>query len=129
MKKIIFFVLAVFVISLVPPSTAAAEDKNALQAIKHAVKKNPHYQEGREIMWFKLLVIDENTKETKVKLNLPIAVVEMFLMACDDDDLEIEDDLGRELDIKKMFLELKKAGPAALLEVRDNGEVVKIWLE
>ena len=129
MKKIILLVLTAFVMSLVPVITATAEDKDALQAIKHAVKKNPHYEEGREIMWFKLLVIDENTKETKVKLNLPIAVVEMFLMACDDDDLEIEDNLGREIDIKKMFLELKKAGPTALLEVRDKGEVVKIWLE
>lgn len=128
MRKTIFLVLLSFVLSLVHAHVVTAEDKDALQAIKQAVKKNPHYQEGKEIKWFKLLVIDENTKETKVKLNLPIGVVEIFMMACDD-DLQIEDDYGREIDIKKMFQELKKAGPAALLEIRDKGEVVKIWLE
>ena len=128
MRKVTFLVLTFFALSLLPANAAVPEDKEALQAIKKAVKENPHYSKGREVLWFKLLVTDEITKKDKVKITLPIAVVEMFLHACDDKDLQIHDD-DLDIDLKQMFKELKKAGPMALIEIRDKGEVVKIWLE
>jgi hypothetical protein len=129
MRKITILVLTVFAFGCLSGNIQAWEDKDALQAIKKAVKENPHYSKGKEVKWFKLLVTDDNTRETKVKLTLPIAVIEMFLHACDDEDLRIANDYGRDIDVKKMFKELKQAGPMALIEIRDKGEVVKIWLE
>jgi len=128
MRKVAFLVLMFFALTLLPFNAAVPEDKEALQAIKKAVKENPHYSKGQKVVWFKLLVTDEITKKDKVKITLPIAVVEMFLHACDDEDLQIHDD-DLDIDLKKMFKELKKAGPMALIEIRDKGEVVKIWLE
>ena len=128
MRKITLLILTLFVVGLISVNTAVAEDKDALQAIKKAVKENPYYSKGKEVRWFKLLVTDEITKQDRVKLTLPIALVEMFLNACDDDDLQIQDQ-DLDIDVKKMFKELKKAGPMALIEVREKGEVIKIWLE
>jgi len=128
MRKITLLILTLFVVGLISVNTAVAEDKDALRAIKKAVKENPHYSKGKEVKWFKLLVTDEITKQDRIKLTLPIALVEMFLNACDDDDLQIQDE-DLDIDVKKMFKELKKAGPMALIEIREKGEVIKIWLE
>ena len=36
---------------------------------------------------------------------------------------------GCEIDIRRVWNELKAAGPLALVEVEDHEETVKIWLE
>ncbi len=34
-----------------------------------------------------------------------------------------------DVDLKALFAELKKAGPMALIEIVDEGALIKVWLE
>jgi hypothetical protein len=62
-----------------------------------------------------------------VKISLPISLVEMMINACPEEKFKVDN--GCQIDIKKIWNELKKSGPLALVEVEDHGETVKIWLE
>ena len=33
------------------------------------------------------------------------------------------------IDLKALFAELKKVGPMALIEIMDEGALIKVWLE
>jgi hypothetical protein len=104
---------------------ASADD---YKVIKNAVKSSGTAASGRADMhWFKLLVTDKAGNSEKVKISLPISVVEMMINACPEEKFEVE--RGCRIDIRKIWNELKKAGPQALVEVEDHGENVKIWFE
>jgi hypothetical protein len=50
-------------------------------------------------------------------------------MKCaDNKNLRIDRD-DYDIDLKELFAELKKVGPMALIEVYEDDEIVKIWLE
>lgn len=70
---------------------------------------------------------DKDGNKEKVKISLPISLVEMMISACPEEKFKIENDC--QIDIRKIWNELKKAGPLALVEVEDHGETVKIWFE
>ncbi|MGB3860658.1 MAG: hypothetical protein WA915_01135, partial [Candidatus Aminicenantaceae bacterium] len=78
--------------------------------------------------WFKVLVTDAQTKKDKVKITLPISLVEIFMKCADNKNLKIDRE-EYDIDLKELFAELKKVGPMALIEVYENDEIVKIWLE
>lgn len=126
-KKIVILVsLVVFSFSLMSP--LSAESRDDIQAIKKAVKENPNYQAGQEVKWFKVLVHDTKTKRDKVKVTLPISLVEIFIKYSHDKDLKINCDEYK-VDLKELFAELKKLGPLALVEIYEDDEIVKVWLE
>ncbi|MFP4081810.1 MAG: hypothetical protein ACLFVG_03520 [Candidatus Aminicenantes bacterium] len=128
MKKAEIIVLAVLVLSLLAGGILFAESEDDIQAIKKAVKKNPAYQEGKEVKWFKVLVTDNKRKKDKVRITVPISVVEFFIKCADEEHLRINrEECG--IDLKELFQELKKLGPMALIEVYEDEETVKIWLE
>ena len=102
MKRTALIILGVFCLGILA-APAAAANHNDFKAIQKAVKKNPTYEPGREAKWLKILITD--SRHFKV----------------DDGDYEI--------DLKALFKDLKKAGPAALIEIRDDGALIKIWLE
>ena len=79
MKKVAGLVLMVFVLSFFLPNLLLAEGKDDIQAIKKAVKENPNYKAGEEVKWFKVLVMDNKTKKDRVKITLPVSVIETFL--------------------------------------------------
>lgn len=125
-KTVIVFVL--FVMSMVLANFLLAEKEDDFQAIKKAVKENPKYEEGKEAKWFKILVQDAKTKKDKVKITLPLSLVEVFLKIGYNKHLKIDrDDL--DIDLMELFAELKKIGPMALIEVYEDDNIVKIWLE
>lgn len=128
MKKIVILLVVAFAISLLPAQKAFAEDKKVFQDIKKAVKENPNYQDGSEAKWFKVLITDEETKKDKVKITLPLSLVELFIRAAHDKHMQIHRE-DYDLDLKEIFQELKKLGPMALIEVYEDGEIIKIWLE
>lgn len=128
MKKIASIVLLLFVVSLIPLNFAQAGESEDFQKVKKAVKNNPNYSSGNEAKWLKVLVTDNETKKDKVKITLPLALVEVFMRAADNKNLHVDRD-DYDIDIKELFAELKKLGPMALIEVYENGETVKIWLE
>ncbi len=128
MKKVTFLFLFLFFFSLVPASFMQAREEVDFQAIKKAVKKNPNYKSGQEAKWFKVLVSDNETNRDTVRITLPLAVVELLVMATGDHNLSINRD-DCDVDLKELYKELKKLGPMVLIEVFQDGKTVKIWLE
>jgi hypothetical protein len=130
MKKVVILVLVLFVFCVFLPSLLFADNNDDLQKVKKAVKKNPDYKPGEEVQWFKILITDNDTGKTKVKVTLPIAVVEAVLKCANDEKMKILDD-DCDLDLKELFTELKKHGPMVFIEINDDDEnvSVKVWLE
>ena len=128
MKKIAIIVLIVFVFTFLLVSLTLAKNEDDLQAIKKAVKKNPEYEAGKEVKWFKVLVTDNETKKDKVKITLPISLIEFFIKCSHDKHMKINRD-DCEIDLKELFKELKKLGPTVFIEVVEDGETIKVWLE
>jgi len=132
MKKITIVILSLFVIGALA-APAAAANRNDFKIIQAAVKKspNPEYVRGREVRWFKVIIQDSKSGHAALKLTLPVALIEIIL-SCDD-TRHVEFDNGRhghcEVDLKALWTELKKAGPMALVEIEDEGAVIKVWLE
>ncbi len=128
MKKVASLVLIVFVLGVFLPNLLLADSKDDIQTIKKAVKKNPEYKAGEEVKWFKVLVTDNKTKKDKVKITLPIFLIETLLKCVDEDDLDLDMD-ECDIDLKELFAELKRMGPTVLIEVIEDDETVKIWFE
>lgn len=128
MKKAAFLVLIVLVFSFLSVSFLLADTRDDFQVIKKAVKENPNYEKGKEAKWFKVLVTDARTNKDRVRITLPISLVEVFLKCSDDKHLRIHDE-ECDIDLKELFTELKKLGPMVLIEVFEENEIVKVWLE
>jgi hypothetical protein len=128
MKKDVILVVILFALGVVLANFLLAGYIDDYQVIKKAVKENPNYKPGKEAKWFKALVTDSKTNKVQVKVTLPISVIEIFLECADDKRLKIDHD-DCEIDLKEVFKELKELGPMALIEVCQEDETVKIWLE
>ncbi len=128
MKKVASLVLIVFVVGVFLPNLLLADSKNDIQTIKKAVKKNPDYKAGEEVKWFKVLVTDNETNKDKVKITLPVCLIETVLECVDEEELKIDRD-ECDIDLKELFKELKKLGPTVLIEIYEDGETIKIWFE
>ncbi|MHB8095390.1 MAG: hypothetical protein ACYDH0_10675 [Candidatus Aminicenantales bacterium] len=126
MKKTAWVVLALAGLWLLAPSFVSADRGDDLKAIKKAVQENPGPPAGKDVQWFKVL-ITEAGKE-KVRISLPIGVVEAFMKCADGKNIKFDQGLG-DMDLAQLFAELKKAGPMAIVEINDGGETVKVWLE
>ncbi len=106
-------------------SASAAED---YKVIKNAVKAPEAAKAGQKgVQWFKILVTEKDGKHEKVKITLPVSLVEIMINACPEKKFHVEG--GCQIDMQRVWRELKAAGPLALVEVEDQGETVKIWLE
>jgi hypothetical protein len=128
MKKAAILVLVVFALTVVLASFLLAEINNDYQVVKKAVKENPNYKPGKEAKWFKLLVTNNETKKDKVRITLPIKVIELFLEHSHHKHIKYSHD-ECDIDLREIFLELKKLGPQVIIEVFEDGETIKIWLE
>ncbi|MCX6570115.1 MAG: hypothetical protein NT006_01590 [Candidatus Aminicenantes bacterium] len=127
MKKIALVILGVFCLGILA-APAAAANHNDFKVIQKAVKQNPAYEEGKEVKWFKVLITDGKTNDAKVKVTLPIALVEVLINCTDSRHFKI-DDGDCDIDLKAVWAALKQAGPMALIEIRDDGALIKVWLE
>jgi hypothetical protein len=127
MKKTALVILGIFCLGILA-APAIAANHNDFKAIQKAVKKNPAYEPGREAKWLKILITDSRDKEERVSVTLPLSLIELILGCTDSRHFKV-DDGDCEIDLKALFADLKKAGPAALIEIRDDGAVIKVWLE
>jgi hypothetical protein len=128
MKKATFLALAAFALALALGGIALAEGHDDIQAIKKAVKENPNYEPGKEVKWFKVLVTDNKAGKDKVRITLPISLVEAFVKCADNKHLRL--DKGEcDIDFDELLTELKKVGPMAIIEIYEDDETVKVWLE
>ena len=127
MKKTAFAILAVFCLGVLAAPTIAANTRD-FKVIQKAVKQSRASDEGREVRWFKVLITDTKSGPAKLKLTLPIALIEAVLSCTDGRHFKV-DDGNCDIDLKAIFSALKKAGPLALVEIEDDGAVIKVWLE
>ena len=128
MKKTSLFILVVFVSIIVLSNFILAKEDFDLQTIKKAVKKNPQYKKGKEVQWFKLLIMDGDCKKDKLEITLPLSLVDLLFECAKDKKMNI--DCGDyDLDLRRLYKELKKRGPKSLIEIRGEDGVLKIWLE
>ena len=128
MKKVTALILGVLILNIIAIGILHAERDDDIQAIKKAVKENPQYKRGTEAKWFKVLVTDIRKKKNKVKITFPVSLIELIMKCTDDNHLRVNRD-EYNINLKELFVELKKLGPTALIEVYEDEEVVKIWLE
>jgi hypothetical protein len=128
MKKTSIAILTVLAVALLATPALRGQNHDDFQAIQKAVKQNPAYEEGKEVKWFKVLITDTKTGKDKVRVTLPLVLVEVLANCTDGKHMKI-DDGGCDIDFKTLFAELKKLGPMALIEIMDEGALIKVWLE
>jgi len=93
-----------------------------------AAKAAPAPRAGKP-QWFKVRVVDKGSKKGRVTVNLPLALVRAFGDAPLDWKCGGEDEPSRRCSIKVAdVLEALEAGQE-LVEVDDENQVVKIWVE
>jgi hypothetical protein len=120
--------LAVLLLAFAMTAGLFASAADDYKVIKNAVKGPETAKAGQKgVQWFKILVVGKDGDDEKVNITLPISLVEIMIKACPDKRFHVEH--GCEIDIQKVWSDLKAAGPLALVEVVDHGETVKIWLE
>ncbi len=119
---LVIFVMVTFMAATLPVvgDSLSSED---YKVIKNAVKGK---KKSGDIAWFRIEVTDKKTKKTKVKIRIPIGLIDL-LADCDKD---IKIDKGKcKINLKKIIEELKKSGPMTLIEVDDDEGYVRIWFE
>ena len=127
MKRTAFAIIVVLAVTVLA-APALAGNRNDFKVIQNAVKQAPAAETGREAKWFKVLITDSKSSEAKVKVTLPVALIEAIL-ACTDGRHFNVDDHHCDIDLKAVWAALKQAGPLALVEIEDDGAVIKVWLE
>jgi hypothetical protein len=122
MKKnllMVFVIIAVFaMIAALPVSGDSAQDYKV-------IKKASDSKSAGEVQWFKLTVYDTKEKKNKVKITIPLSLVEIF--ADKEDKVKIAD--KDEINVKEVLSLLKKNGPMTLVEIEEDDQLIKIWLE
>jgi len=118
--------VAVLVLSSLLSVNSFAKANDDYKVIKKSSKKSELKSNG-DVTWFKILVTNTKTGKVKVKVTIPIGIVEALTSACPSGKMKFggTDDI----DFHKVLKELKKVGPMALIEVYEEDETVKIWLE
>ena len=126
MRKLFPFILILaLVYSISFSSVFNTSSREDYKIIKKAIGKEKIKRE--EVKWFKILVIDTRTQKAKVRITIPISLMELIVNSCPEAKFRMENNC--KIELKKFFYELKKLGPLCLIEVNEEDEVVKIWLE
>lgn len=116
---LVIFLMVTFMAATLPVLGSAEDYK----VIKRAVKNK---KTTDEVTWFRLEVTDKAAKKTKVKIRIPLSLVEMFA-DCEKEAIDLKDKC--KISLKTILKELKKNGPMILIEAECDKELVKIWFE
>lgn len=126
MKKLCFLILiSILAFTTAFSSTISSSSKEDYKVIKKAIEKES--VSSKEVKWFKILITDSKNQKVKVRVTLPISLIELVVNSCPKSKFAIEEDC--KINLKEIFEELKKLGPTALIEIYEEDETVKIWLE
>jgi len=128
MKKVIWLAVLTLAALLWLAGPGYPVDRDDYQVIKKAVQDNPKAEVKGEVKWFKVLVIDNKTQKEKVKITMPIALVEIFMRCAEDKEVKLKS-MDTKLNMEELLAELKKAGPLSIVEINEEDETVKVWLE
>jgi hypothetical protein len=128
MKKLALVILAAMCLGVLAAPVPAAAKDNDFKVIQKAVKRNPAYERGRKARYLKILIVDLRHREERVSVTLPLSLVELILGRTDSRHFKV-DGGDCEIDLKALYKDLKKNGPARLIELRGEDGLIKIWLE
>jgi len=103
-------------------------DKDDYQVIKKAVQENPKIQPAGEAKWLKVLIVDKATGKEKVKVTLPLSLVEIFARCAGKEEIKM-DGKNQNLNVEQLIEQLKKAGSMSIVEIDDEEATIKVWLE
>ncbi len=122
MKKLvlIIFIILTMMVSTIPVSGESAEDYKVIKQAAADKKETGH------VAWFRLEVTEKTGKKEKVKIKLPISLVET-VADCTEGKINLDKDC--KVDLKKILSDLKKYGPMTLIEIESEDADVKIWFE
>ena len=121
MKKNLMLVMFIMVTFLAAAFLVRGSSEEDYKVIKNAVKA----ESSGEVTWIKITVFDKKANKEKIDIKVPFSLVEMFLEGKNDFKIKEKCDV----DFKKVIEVLKKSGPTTLIEVNEEDELVKIWLE
>lgn len=127
MKKVIMITTLLLAALMLTGVLLGAGDRDDYQVIKKAVQDSPRVEPVKEVKWFKVLVTDTKTGKEKVRVTMPITLVEIFARCAENKQVKMGNHCS--LNLEQLLAELKKAGPLAIIEVNEEDEIVKVWLE
>lgn len=128
MKKVIWLILFTLLVLFLISGFAYTGDRDDYQVIKKAVHDNSKSEMKGEVRWFRVLVVDNRTGKEKVKITMPIALVEIFVRCAEQKEVKIKS-MNSTINMEELLSELKKAGPLSIIEINEEDETVKVWLE
>lgn len=122
MKKLvlIIFIISTLVVGTMPAFGDSAED---YKVIKKASKNKKN---SDEITWFRVEIVEKTGKKGRVKIKLPISLVET-LADCTEGKINLEDKC--KFDLKRVLADLKKHGPMTLVEIESDDADIRVWFE
>ncbi|MFA4925250.1 MAG: hypothetical protein WC524_01195 [Candidatus Aminicenantales bacterium] len=126
-RKVMTAVLMVIFLCLIAGPSFTL-DKDDYQVIKKAVQENPKTQPAGEAKWFKVLIVDKATGKEKVRVTLPISLVEIFARCAENEEIKM-DGKNQNLNVEQLIEQLKKAGSMSIVEIDDEEATIKVWLE
>lgn len=125
MKRTVMVIILILIFMFTTLSALSNSSDKDYKVIKKAVKKKSSSKHG-EISWFKMLVTDNFTKKVKVKITLPISIID-WLSECTKGEFNFDNKC--KINLKKILKDLKKSGQFTILEVLEDDHTVKIWVE
>jgi hypothetical protein len=123
MKKNIVVTIVIIMTFMAASFLVRGDSADDFKVIKKAVK-------GKKITsptWFKLEVTEKRSKKSKVKIKVPVALID-FLADCVDDDIKVKKN-DCDIDLKKLMKILKKHGPMTIIEVDGDDCIVRLSFE
>jgi hypothetical protein len=128
MRKTALLLLVAVISCLILSNLLLSKEDSDLQTIKKAIKKNPRYIANKEVRWFKIIITSKHKKREKIQVTLPLTLVDLFFNCTKEKELKIDCD-DYDLDLRKLYKELKKEGPMSLIEIKVENATLKIWFE
>lgn len=122
MKKLILVIFIIFTL-VGGTSTVFADSADDYKVIKKASKDK---QKSGDLTWFRVEIVEKTGKKGKVKIKLPIFLVET-LADCTDGTINLEN--KGKFDLKRVLADLKKYGPMTLVEIESDDADIKVWFE
>ena len=123
MKARTVIVCLIVMLAWVSAPSLFGDASDDYKVIKKAVSGK---KSSKDVDFFKILVVDNKNQKIKVRITLPISLIDL-IAECSDDSFEIDGHCR--INLKEILKALRKAGPLALVEVNDEDETVKIWFE
>lgn len=124
-KRMMSLVAVTGVILLLALSIISAQEYKVTKK-ESTAEKSAQIAEGKSVSVLKILVTNSKTGKATVKVTIPLSLAEL-VANCEGEHFNLHDHC--QVDLKKILSELKKNGPMTLIEVEEDDETVKIWLE